>query len=281
MQLVKQCKWHLVLTIARRQRLEAEARIRTALETRELGELQEAERLAETLDTIAAGLLEEIRHTRTIVQFEHDLAVAVDRQDVVALKPLLEKAASLDHRAEFMLHKAGILMNAHETKQQLSQADKITDVAELCKVISRAQRFGVTESDTNLRAAVNQFKSLVLQKVTPESLKEMQVMASNGLLTNSIRDDEVRARLTQIAKDAANRLSGKSALAGEELLSLERQLSEAVAAKNVDKLRFLLFQAQRSGADSPAVRGARSSLQSVRAVFRLFGGSSRSCCAGA
>ncbi len=88
-------------------------------------------------------------------------------------------------------------------------------------------------------------------------------MASNGLLTNSIRDDDMRARLTKIAKDAADRLSGKAALAGDELLSLERQLEEAVAARNIDKLRFLLFQAQRSGADSPVVRGARSSLQSV------------------
>ena len=88
-------------------------------------------------------------------------------------------------------------------------------------------------------------------------------MASNGLLTNSIRDDDMRARLTKIAKDAADRLSGKAALAGDELLSLERQLEEAVVARNIDKLRFLLFQAQRSGADSPVVRGARSSLQSV------------------
>ncbi len=240
-----------------------QARIRAALESRELVQLQEAERLAETVDDIAPELAEEIHVAHTIVKFEHDLAVAVDRQDIAALKPLLEKATSLDHRAEFLLHKAGILMNAYETKQQLSLADKITDVAELCKVISRAQRHGITESDTNLRAAVNQFKSLVLQKVTPEALKEMQIMASNGLLTNSIRNDEIRGRLTKIAKDAADRLSGKSALAGEELLSLERQLSEAVASKNIDKLRFLLFQAQRSGADSSAVRGARSSLQSV------------------
>jgi hypothetical protein len=203
-----------------------------------------------------------------ICRFEHDLAVAVELQDIAALKPLVEKAASVDHRSEFMLHKAGLLLHAHETKQQLAAADKITDVAELCKIISRAQRFGVAENDSNLRAALSQFKSLVLQKVTPDALKEMQIMASNGLLTNSIRDDEMRVRLTKIAKDAADRLSGKSVLAGDDLLSLERQLEEAVASKNIDKLRFLLFQAQRSGADSNAVRGAQSSLQSVRYTRR-------------
>jgi hypothetical protein len=245
-----------------------EARIRAALESRDLVQLQEAERLAETVDDVAPELLQEIHLAHTVVRFERDLAVAVDREDIAALKLLLEKAASLDHRAEFMLHKAGILMNAHETKQQLAQADKITDVAELCKVISRAQRFGIADNDSNLRAAVSQFKSLVIQKVSPEALKEMQVMASNGLLTNSIRDDDMRARLTKIAKDAADRLSGKNSLAGDELLSLERQLSEAVASKNIDRLKFLLFQAQRSGADSSAVRGARSSLQSVCRVFR-------------
>jgi hypothetical protein len=243
-----------------------EARIRAALESRELVQLEEAEALAETMEDISEGLLQEIHEAHTISRFEHDLSAAVGRQDIDALRPLLEKAPFLDHRSEYMVHKAGLLMNAHETKQQLAHAGKITDVAELCKIISKAQRFGIAEGDTNLRAAVSQFKSLVLQKVTPEALKEMQVMASNGLLTNSIRDDEMRARLTKIAKDAADRLSGKSAIAGDELLSLERQLEEAVASKNIDRLRFLLFQAQRSGADTAVVRGARSSLQSVRAA---------------
>ncbi len=246
-----------------RHRLEVEAKIRQALESRDLEKLEEAEQLAESLEDISAGLLQEIHHAHVISRFERDLAVAVDREDVAALKPLIEQAASLDHRSEFLLHKAGLLLNAYETKQQLAAADKISDVSELCRVISRAQRFGVADTDSNLRAALSQFKTLVLQKVSPDALKEMQVMASNGLLTNSIRDEEMRARLTKIAKDAADRLSGKSPLAGDDLLSLERQLEEAVAARNIDKLRFLLFQAQRSGADSPAVRGARSSLQSV------------------
>jgi hypothetical protein len=241
-----------------------EARIRAALESRDLVQLQEAEALAETMGNISEGLLQEIHEAHAISRFEHDLSAAVDRQDIAALKPLLEQAPFLDHRSEFMVHKAGLLITAHETKLHLAQASKITDIAELSKIISKAQRFGVAEGDSNLRAAVSQFKSLVLSKVNPDALKEMQVMASNGLLTNSIRDDELRARLTKIAKDAADRLGGKTALAGDELLSLERQLEEAVASKNIDRLRFLLFQAQRSGVDSATVRGARSSLQSVR-----------------
>jgi hypothetical protein len=60
----------------------------------------------------------------------------------------------------------------------------------------------------------------------------------------------MRARLTKIAKDAADRLSGKSTIAGDELLSLERQMEDAIASRNVDKLRFLLFQVQKMNTES-------------------------------
>jgi hypothetical protein len=43
-----------------------------------------------------------------------------------------------------MLHKAGLLLNAHETKQQLATADKITDVAELYALNVLQHRKNVT-----------------------------------------------------------------------------------------------------------------------------------------
>ena len=50
-----------------------EARIRAALESRELIQLEEAEALAETMEDISEGLLQEIHEAHTISRFEHDL----------------------------------------------------------------------------------------------------------------------------------------------------------------------------------------------------------------
>jgi hypothetical protein len=46
--------------------LEVEAKIRQALQERELEQLRVAEHLAETLEGISAGLLDEIRHAHVI-----------------------------------------------------------------------------------------------------------------------------------------------------------------------------------------------------------------------